>query len=420
MFSFKDFITESIGSEEWNKSTLRAHLNDQHEHLKSKHEDIINHFHDKKKVDAIASSDELKIPVGSVKTIWNHLKAKRKESFGTSASKETKGEKLSRQLSQQKTARKEEFELDEAKEFTPKFDFRKKVQPNINAHLDDDKVAGAHTSITYHKQPTGEIHAHVSYRNISGRSSTGVGPEKHMKFLVNKDYSVTKMNEEYELDEVAKPKGVVDKKFGKPEAPSKSGFKTGQRVAHYRGMGKTLHGNVTNPDAVSGGTKGAMVKFEHGTEFVPHKELKDAGEYWKSEDETMRKERDSKVKKEEFEQIDEVSAELANKVVQARQSRLYQMRKEKGDFGAAKTPEYKKELSKVQKSSPIAQKKSTDEIRKKVSSMSADDHKRESDGYAKDADANRKRGWSNEEIEYTDPLTERIMVYKAFIERTAK
>lgn len=233
MFSFKDFITESIGSEEWNKSTLRAHLNDQHEHLKHKHEDIINHFHDKKKVDPIASSDELKIPVGSVKTIWNHLKAKRKESFGTAASKETKGEKLSRQLGQQKTVRKEEVELDE-------------------------------------------------------------------------------------------------------------------------------------------------------------------------------------------EQIDEVSAELANKVVQARQARLHQMRKEKGDFGAAKTPEYKKELSKVQKSSPIAQKKSTAEIRKKVASMSAADHERESEGYAKDADENRKRGWSNEEVEYTAPLSESIMVYKAFIERTAK
>ena len=312
MFSFKDFITESIGSEEWNKSTLKAHLNDRHEHLKDKHEDIINHFHNKKKVDLIASSDALKIPVGSVKTIWNHLKDKRKESFGTSASKETKGEKLSRQLGQQKTVRREEFEL----------------------------------------------------------------------------------------DEVTKPKGIVDKKFGKSEAPSKSGFKTGQRVAHYRGMGKTLHGNVTNPDAVSGGTKGAMVKFEHGTEFIPHKELKDASEYWKSEDEKMRASRD-KVKKEAFEQIDEVSAALANKVVQARQSRLNQMRKEKGDFGAAKTPEYKKELSKVQKSAPIAQKKSSDEIRKKVSSMTADERKRENDGYAKDADENRKRGWSNEEVEYS-------------------
>ena len=76
-------------------------------------------------------------------------------------------------------------------------------------------------------------------------------------------------------------------------------------------------------------------------------------------------------------------------------------------------------MSKVQKSSPIAQKKSTDEIRKKVASMSADDHKRESEGYAKDADENRKRGWSNEEVEYTAPLSESIMVYKAFIERTS-
>lgn len=92
------------------------------------------------------------------------------------------------------------------------------------------------------------------------------------------------IKEETGLDEVAKPKGIVDKNVGKPEKESKSGFKTGQRVAHYRGMGKTLHGNVTNPDASSGGKKGAMVKFQHGTEFVPHKELKDASEYWKTEE----------------------------------------------------------------------------------------------------------------------------------------
>lgn len=82
------------------------------------------------------------------------------------------------------------------------------------------------------------------------------------------------------INEVAKPKGIVDKNIGKPEKESKSGFKTGQRVAHDRGMGKTLHGNVTNPDAVSGGKKGATVKFAHGIEFIPHKELKDASEYW--------------------------------------------------------------------------------------------------------------------------------------------
>ena len=91
------------------------------------------------------------------------------------------------------------------------------------------------------------------------------------------------------LDEAKK--GVTDKKFGKAEAPSKSGFSKGQRVAHYRGAGRTLHGNVTNPDAVSGGQKGAMVKFEHGTEFVPHKDLKDASQYWKDADEKMRAQR---------------------------------------------------------------------------------------------------------------------------------
>ena len=56
-----------------------------------------------------------------------------------------------------------------------------------------------------------------------------------------------------DLDEAAK--GVVDKNFGKPAKESKSGFKQGQRVAHYRGMGKTLHGDVVNPDVVSGGKR---------------------------------------------------------------------------------------------------------------------------------------------------------------------
>lgn len=102
-------------------------------------------------------------------------------------------------------------------------------------------------------------------------------------------------NEEVELEEVAKPKGIVDKNVGKPPKESKSGFKIGQRVAHYRGMGKTAHGNVTNPDAVSGGVKGAMVKFAHGSEFVPHKELKDSGQYWNDEQDKMYKERKEEV-----------------------------------------------------------------------------------------------------------------------------
>lgn len=94
------------------------------------------------------------------------------------------------------------------------------------------------------------------------------------------------------LTEVAKPKGVVDKKFGKPEKESKSGFKKGQRVATYRGLGKTEHGDVENPETQSGKDKGAMVKFKRdgkdSTEFVPHKDLKDASQYWKDEDEKMR------------------------------------------------------------------------------------------------------------------------------------
>lgn len=90
------------------------------------------------------------------------------------------------------------------------------------------------------------------------------------------------------LDEA---KGTVDKTSGHGKKDPASPFSVGQRVAHYKGMGKTIHGNVVTPHAVSGGTKGAMVKFAHGTEFVPHKDLKDAGQYWKDETDAMYKKR---------------------------------------------------------------------------------------------------------------------------------
>jgi hypothetical protein len=98
-----------------------------------------------------------------------------------------------------RTGMKEEVELDE--EYTPKFEFRKKVQPNIHKHFDDEKTAGGHTAITYHKQPDGSTHAKVSYRNIKG---DGVGKTQYKHFAVNKDHSVTrikKVNEGVELDE---------------------------------------------------------------------------------------------------------------------------------------------------------------------------------------------------------------------------
>ena len=93
------------------------------------------------------------------------------------------------------------------------------------------------------------------------------------------------------LDEA---KGTVDKTSGHGKKDPASPFSVGQRVAHYKGMGKTIHGNVVTPHAVSGGTKGAMVKFAHGTEFVPHKDLKDAGQYWKDEQDAMYKKRSVK------------------------------------------------------------------------------------------------------------------------------
>ena len=96
----------------------------------------------------------------------------------------------------------EEAELEEDTKYTPRFEYRQKVQPNINKHLDDRKTAGAHTAITYHKQSDGSTHAKVQYRNISHTNSSGVGPIQHKHFSVNKDHSVTpiKINEE-QLDE---------------------------------------------------------------------------------------------------------------------------------------------------------------------------------------------------------------------------
>ena len=96
--------------------------------------------------------------------------------------------------------------------------------------------------------------------------------EKHVRYAnLERPGTWSKVKEETELDEVAKPKGFVDKNFGKPPKESKSGFKIGQRVAHEREPGRTSHGNVTNPDVVSGGVKGAMVKFANSHEFIPHK-----------------------------------------------------------------------------------------------------------------------------------------------------
>ena len=97
----------------------------------------------------------------------------------------------------------EEVELDEDTKYTPKFEYRQKVQPNIHKHFGDRKTAGAHTAITYHKQSDGSTHAKVQYRNISHTDPSGVGPIQHKHFSVNKDHSVTpiKINEEVEIEE---------------------------------------------------------------------------------------------------------------------------------------------------------------------------------------------------------------------------
>jgi hypothetical protein len=135
------------------------------------------------------------------------------------------------------SCRKEEVEMNESTEFTPKFSFRQKVQPHIDKHLDDDKVAGAHTSITYHKQPTGDVHAHVSYRNISGKTVSGVGPTQRKKFLVNKDHTITRIKEEVEtLDEkgpglwanirAKKARGERMRKPGEEGAPTEAQLKS--------------------------------------------------------------------------------------------------------------------------------------------------------------------------------------------------
>ena len=86
------------------------------------------------------------------------------------------------------------------------------------------------------------------------------------------------------IDEVAKPKGVVDKKFNVAPKPSKSAFKVGQNVALYRGMGTTDHGKIHALDIKSGGDTGAMVHFVGGAkEFHPYSKLKDSKQYWADE-----------------------------------------------------------------------------------------------------------------------------------------
>lgn len=98
------------------------------------------------------------------------------------------------------------------------------------------------------------------------------------------------------LNEVAKPKGTVDKNAGKErkesKATAKAGFKVGQRVAIDRGMGTTEHGNVHATGIKSGGDEGAMVHFGDGKkEYHPYSKLKDAREYWDDADKEMRDKR---------------------------------------------------------------------------------------------------------------------------------
>lgn len=94
---------ESYDYDSWHHETMKKHLDQYHSHLSpEKHKEISQHFAKKKKVDLIGSQDELGIPVGSVKTIWNHLKDARKSSFGSTHDSESKGTKLNRALGQQK------------------------------------------------------------------------------------------------------------------------------------------------------------------------------------------------------------------------------------------------------------------------------------------------------------------------------
>ena len=99
---------------------------------------------------------------------------------------------------------------------------------------------------------------------------------------------------------------------------------------------------------------------------------------------------------EEVEQIEEVSTSLAGKILATRQKKLEKMRDEKGSIAATKTPEYKKELSKAQKTGAIISKRRTAEIHKKVASMSKDDWDKLNKGYEKDAEETRKKGQSND------------------------
>ena len=103
------------------------------------------------------------------------------------------------------------------------------------------------------------------------------------------------------IDEIAKPKGTVDKKFNVAPKESKSAFKVGQTVALYRGMGTTDHGKIHALDIKSGGNTGAMVHFVGGEkEFHPYSKLKDAKQYWSDEQDKMYKERSESVEIEEL------------------------------------------------------------------------------------------------------------------------
>jgi hypothetical protein len=99
------------------------------------------------------------------------------------------------------------------------------------------------------------------------------------------------------------------------------------------------------------------------------------------------------MKKEDVEQIDEISSELAGKVSDARFKRVMSM-----DRNDPKKPEASAKFS-----------RSSESARKRITRDMIKDPEKANRGFASDADKNTKRGWSNESVEQIDELSKKTL-----------
>jgi hypothetical protein len=98
------------------------------------------------------------------------------------------------------------------------------------------------------------------------------------------------------------------------------------------------------------------------------------------------------LKREEVEQIDEISSELAGKVSDARFKRVMSM-----DRNDPKRPEASAKFS-----------RSSESARKRITRDMIKDPEKANRGFASDADKNTKRGWSNESVELEEGITDTL------------